>query len=91
MEIPVEWKMEAASSSHSFHPWLYACVVQAADPNWFCADVALTFFVLGFPLQEDTANGRAATHKLYSFDIDVWFGANAGIPMVQDPAEQCYG
>ena len=32
--------------------------------------------VLGFPLYEDTANGRAATHQLYSFAIEVWFGAN---------------
>ena len=35
--------------------------------------------VLGFPLYEDTANGRAATHKLYSFTIEIWFGANAMI------------
>ena len=33
--------------------------------------------VLGFPLYKDTANGRAATHQLYSFAIDVGFGANA--------------
>ena len=26
--------------------------------------------VLGFPLYEDTANGRAATHQLYSFAIE---------------------
>ena len=32
--------------------------------------------VLGFPLYEDTANGRAATHQLYSFAIEVGFGAN---------------
>ena len=30
--------------------------------------------VLGFPLYKDTANGRAATHQLYSF-AGVWFGA----------------
>ena len=36
------------------------------------------FSVLGFPLYEDTANGRAATHQLYSFAIEVGFA-----PMVQ--------
>ena len=33
--------------------------------------------VLNFPLYEDTADGRAVTHQLYSFAIDVWWGANA--------------
>ena len=32
--------------------------------------------VLGFPLYKDTVIGRAATHQLYSFAIEVWFGAN---------------
>ena len=32
--------------------------------------------VLGFPLYDDTANGRAATHQLYSFVIEVCFGSN---------------
>ena len=29
--------------------------------------------VLGFPLYEDTANGRAATHQLNSFVKEVWY------------------
>ena len=29
--------------------------------------------VLGFTLYEDTANGRAATHQLYGFAIEVWY------------------
>ena len=33
--------------------------------------------VMGFPLYRDTAVGRAATLQLYSFVIEVWFGANA--------------
>ena len=36
--------------------------------------------MLGFPIYEDTADGRAATHQLYSFAIEVWFGANAFTP-----------
>ena len=28
--------------------------------------------VLGFTLYEDTVNGRAATHQLYGFAIQVW-------------------
>ena len=32
--------------------------------------------VLGYPLYEDTANDKASTHELYSFGIEVWFGAN---------------
>ena len=32
--------------------------------------------LLGIHLYKDTANGRAASHQLYSFAIDVWFGAN---------------
>ena len=31
------------------------------------------FSALGFPLYEDTANVRAATHQLYSFSIGVGF------------------
>ena len=55
---------------------MYTCGVLAADPNWLCAAVAPIFSVLGFPLYEDTANGRAATHQLYSFAIEVWLGTN---------------
>ena len=29
--------------------------------------------VLGFTLYEDTDDGRAATHQLYSSAIDVWY------------------
>ena len=36
----------------------------------------LLFSALGFPLYEDTADGRAATQQLYSFTIEFWFGAN---------------
>ena len=32
--------------------------------------------MLGFPLYEDTANGRAATHQLYSFAVEIGLGAN---------------
>ena len=34
--------------------------------------------VLGFPLYKETTNGRAATHQLYSFNIEIWFDANGG-------------
>ena len=40
---PVEWKLGAAKSFHSYHPWLYTYDVLAADPNWFCAAVAPIF------------------------------------------------
>ena len=40
--------------------------------------------VLGFPLYEDTANGRAATHQLYSLAIEVGFGANIPTPSNRD-------
>ena len=33
--------------------------------------------VLGFTLYEDTANGRAATHQLYGFAIEVWYAPMA--------------
>ena len=33
--------------------------------------------VPGFPLYEDTDNGRAATHQLFSFVIEVWFAPMA--------------
>ena len=55
---------------------MYTCVVQAADPNWFCAAVAPTSSVVSFPLYENTAKGRTATHQLYSFAIKAGFGAN---------------
>ena len=32
---------------------------------------------LGFPLYEDTANGRATTHQLYSFAIEIGFAPMA--------------
>ena len=31
------------------------------------------FSELGFPLYEDTANGRATTHQLYRFAIEIGF------------------
>ena len=40
------------------------------------------FSVLGFPLYEYTANGRAATHQLYSFAIEVGFA-----PMTEAPPQ----
>ena len=33
--------------------------------------------VLGFPLYEDTGDGRAVTHQLYSFAIEVWYAPMA--------------
>ena len=47
--------------------------------------------VLRLPLYEDTANGRAAKHQLYSFAIDVWFGANGAVcsSLVQSVVVQC--
>ena len=38
-KVPVERNMGAANSFHSYYPWLYTCVVQIVDPNWFCAAV----------------------------------------------------
>ena len=57
------------------------------EENSFTHDCTLVLFkqliqtgsVLGFPLYKDTGNGRAATHQLYSFAIEVWFGANASL------------
>ena len=37
---------------------------------YFCAAVAPTFLCA---LYEDTDNGRAPTHQLYSFAIEVWY------------------
>ena len=34
--------------------------------------------VLGFTLHKDTANGRAATHQLYSFAIEIGFAPMTG-------------
>ena len=76
-KVPEERKMGAANSFHLVHPLLYNCVVLPADPNWFCAAVVPLSSMLGFPLYEDTANGRVGTYHLYSFAIEVWFGANA--------------
>ena len=39
VEIPEDQKLGAAKTFHSFHPWLYTCVVRAADPNWFYASI----------------------------------------------------
>ena len=58
--------MGAANNVHWFHPWLYTCTVQTADPNWF-------YFVPGFPLYEDTDLRRATAHQLYCFGIEVGF------------------
>ena len=61
---------------HSLYAWLYTCVVQAADPNWFCVAVAPIFLFAGISSHEDTAIGRAPKYQLYSFVIEVWFHAN---------------
>ena len=52
---------------------VYTCVVQTGDPNWFCAAVSPSIFCAGFPFYKVTDKGRAATHQLYSFDIEVGF------------------
>ena len=57
------------------------CVVEAALPNWFRAAVAPTFHCA----IKDTANGRAATHQIYSFTIEIWFGANGPAQSKQAP------
>ena len=75
-KVPVERKVGAANCFQPFYLWLYTCAVQTADPNWLCNGVLLLSSVLGFPLYEGTADGRAATHQLYSFAIDVGLGAN---------------
>ena len=41
--------------------------------------------VLGFPLYKDTTDGRAATQQVYSFAIDVWFGANGSTRLGEPP------
>ena len=68
--------MGAANSAHWFHPWLYTCSVQTADPNWFWLLSLPLSSELGFPLYESTADGRATAHQLYCFAIEVGFGAN---------------
>ena len=79
-KVPVERKKGATNSFHSFYPWLYTCIVQAADQTGSVLLLLLFSSVLGFPLYEDTANGRATTHQLYSFAIEVWFGTNGFFP-----------
>ena len=62
-------------SSHFTHDCtlvLYKQLIQTGS----VLGVLLLSSVLGFPLYEDTADGRAAIHQLYSFAIDVGFGAN---------------
>ena len=36
---------------------------------------------LGFTLHRDTANGRAATHQLYSFAIEIGFAPMVALPV----------
>ena len=42
------------------------------------------YTVLGFPLYEDTGDGMAARHQLYSSAIDVWYALLMKTPTVSD-------
>ena len=72
-KVPVEWKLGAAQvTSHFTHDCtlvLYAQLIQTGS-------LLLLFpfsIVLGFTLYEDTGNGRAAKHQLYSSAKEAWY------------------
>ena len=70
-KVPVELKMGAENVSihftHDCKVVLYKQLIQT------CSVLLLLplSFMLGFPLYEETGNGRAATHQPYSFAIEV--------------------
>ena len=65
------WETQIVPIELTHNCTVYTCVVQTGDPNWFCAAVSPSIFCAGFPFYKVTDKGRAATHQLYSFDIEV--------------------
>ena len=80
--------MGAANSAHWFHPWMYTCTVQTADPNWFWLLSLLLSSEVGFPLYMSTADGRATAHQFYCFAIEVGLGCQWGKGLSSIPTYQ---
>ena len=80
-KVPVERKMGAVNSFNSSTLdstlVLYFQLIQTDSVLLLLPLSSL----LGFPLYEDTANRRAATQQLYSFDIEIWFAPMLLLPV----------
>ena len=69
MEIFVEWELQAVSI-HFIHDCTLVLNKQLIQTGSVLLLLSLSS-VLSLPLYEDTANGRATTHQLYSFAVEV--------------------
>ena len=73
MEGPLERKMAAANRFHSFTHDFSLVLYKQLIKSGYVLQLLPFSSVLGFSLYEDIDDGRAATHHLYSFAIEVWY------------------
>ena len=72
-KVPVEWKVIAAQFFiHFTHDCTLVLFVQLIKTGSVLTLLPLST-VLGFTLYEDTGNGKATKHQLYSSAIKVWY------------------